>query len=186
MANISKKLHQQGIDLFRAEEYEAALDRFEEALQNESDARHMAEIYNDIGVTHKELEDYPAAYLALNEAMSRFTDLEDKKGQAQTLGNRAAVYEAEGLAEEAVETYKQSAAMLEEIGESEMAMYVWQAISQLRRSQGQYLAAIGAYEEGIENMPDSSIKKKILSQILKMPGSFLGGGGKKAEADDDA
>jgi tetratricopeptide (TPR) repeat protein len=185
MANNSHKLHQEGVKLFRSGKYEAALEKFQAALDSESDPKHLAEIYNDVGVTHKELEDYPAAYLALNEAMTRFTQLGDKKGQAQTLGNRAAVYEAEGLSEEAVETYKQSATIFEELGESELAMYVWQAVSRLRMKQGQYIAAIGAYEEGVENMPKDSFKAKILRQILKAPGSMIGGGGSNAQPEDE-
>jgi tetratricopeptide (TPR) repeat protein len=173
-----KKLHEQGVSLFRQGKYQAALEKFNEALQNVQDQpRSMAEIYNDMGVTYKQLENYPAAYQALDKAMQLFTELGDKKGQAQTLGNRASVYEAEGDPEEAVEIYKQSAALLEEIGETEMAMYVWQAISRLRTKQGQYIAAIGAYEEGIENMPEGSFKRKVLQQILKLPGSVLGTGG---------
>ncbi len=173
-----KKLHEQGVALFRQNKYQAALQKFNEALQNvEGQPRPTAEIYNDMGVTYKQLEDYPAAYQALDEAMKLFTELSDKKGQAQTLGNRASVYEAEGQLEKAVETYKQSATLLEEVGESEMAMYVWQAISRLRTKQGQYIAAIGAYEEGIENMPEGSFKRKVLQQILKLPGSMLGTGG---------
>jgi hypothetical protein len=57
-----------------------------------------------------------------------------------------------------------------------MAMYVWQAVSRLRMKQGQYIAAIGAYEEGVDNMPESSFKRKIMKQILKGPGRMLGGG----------
>lgn len=185
MASNSHKLHQEGVKLFRAGKYEAALSKFQAALDGESDPKHLAEIYNDVGVAHKELEDYPAAYLALNEAMTRFTQLDDKKGQAQTLGNRAAVYEAEGLAEEAVETYKQSAAIFEELGESEMAMYVWQAVSRLRMKQGQYIAAIGAYEEGVDNMPQSSFKAKIMRQLLKVPGSMIGGSGTGRQLEDE-
>ena len=89
MTTNSTKSHKEGITLFRAGKYAEALEKFEIALQSETDSKHIAEIYNDIGVTHKELEAYPAAYLALNEAMSRFTELADEKGQAQTLGNRA-------------------------------------------------------------------------------------------------
>jgi tetratricopeptide (TPR) repeat protein len=185
MADNSAKSHKEGVALFRAGKYAEALEKFEAALQGTTDPKQMAEIYNDMGVAHRELEDYPAAYLALNEAMSRFTEMGDEKGQAQTLGNRAAVYESEGLIEEAVETYKQSAAIFEEIGQSEMAMYVWQAASRLRMKQGQYVAAIGAYEEGVDNMPKGSLKGKILRQILKVPGSMLGGGGNPAETDDE-
>jgi tetratricopeptide (TPR) repeat protein len=121
------------------------------------------------------LEDYPAAHQALDEAMQRFTELADKKGQAQTIGNRASVYEAEEAFDQAIEHYKQSAAMLEELGESETAMYVWQAISRLRMRQKQYLAAIAAYEEGIDNMPEGSFKRKVLQKILKIPGGLMGG-----------
>jgi tetratricopeptide (TPR) repeat protein len=127
-----------------------------------------------MGVVYQQLEDYSAAHKALDEAETRFTALEDKKGQAQTLGNRAAIYEAEGLLDEAVDTYKESAKMLEEAGESDMAMYVWQAVSRLRTKQGQYIAAIGAYEEGVSKMPKSSFKRKVLERILKAPGSLLG------------
>jgi tetratricopeptide (TPR) repeat protein len=171
----SKKLHEQGIAFFRKAKFEAALQKFNEALQAaETQPKQVAEIYSDTGVTYKQLSDFPAAHQALDEAMTRFTQIQDKKGQAQTLGNRAAVFEAEARLDEAVETYKQSATMLEELGEGEMAMYVWQAISKLRTKQGQYIAAIGAYEEGIENMPQSSLKRKVLQQILKLPGGMLG------------
>jgi tetratricopeptide (TPR) repeat protein len=175
----AKELHEKGVALFRKGNFEAALTTLNEALASvTNDSHQSAEIYNDIGVTYKQLEDYPAAHQSLDEAWRRFTDLSDQKGQAQTLGNRAAVYEAEGALEHAVETYKQSVALFEAIGENEMAMYVWQAVSRLRANQKQYIAAIGAYEEGVENLPDHSLKKKILQQILKIPGGLLGNPGK--------
>ncbi len=181
-----KRIQEQGVALFRKGKYEAALEKFNEARQASADQpKQTAEIYNDLGVTYKQLGNYPAAHQSLDEAMTRFTQLQDKKGQAQTWGNRASVYEAEGRLEEAVETYKTSATMLEEVGESELAMYVWQAVSKLRTKQGQYIAAIGAYEEGIENMPAGSLKRKVLRQILKLPGSMLGLAGSGSETDAD-
>ena len=93
--------------------------------------------------------------------------------------------QAQGELEKAVETYKESATMLEDVGENEMAMYVWQAVSKIRTKQGQYIAAIGAYEEGIDNMPQSSFKRKILKNILKAPGSLLGGPSLSGGDDDE-
>ena len=180
----AKKLHEQGVSLFHKGNPDAALEKLKEALEATDDEQQAAEIYNDIGATYKQLEDYPAAYVALNEAMVRFEQLKNEKGQAQALGNRASVYEAEEMFEEAIETYKQSASMLEANGESEMAMYVWQAVSRLRMKQKQYVAAIGAYEEGVENMPDGSMKKKFLRGLLRMPGNMLGGGGANADTDE--
>jgi len=181
----SKQLQEQGVALFRKGKFEVALQKFNEALEAAADqTKQAAEIYNDMGVTHRQLADYATAHQALDEAMTLFTQLQDKKGEAQTLGNRASVYEAEGRLDEAVDTYKKSAAMLEEVGESEMAMYVWQAVSRLRTKQGQYIAAIGAYEEGIENMPKGSLKRKVLEQIMKLPGTVLGTSGKSNDTDE--
>jgi tetratricopeptide (TPR) repeat protein len=180
------QLHQEGINLFRRGNIDDAQKKLAQALEHVGeDTRKAAEIHNDLGVIYKQLEDYPAAHHALDEALSLFEKLDDKKGQAQTFGNRAAVLEAEGRLEEAVDLYKQSANLLEELGESEMAMYAWQAVSKLRTKQGQYIAAIGAYEEGVSNMPKRSFKRKVLEQILKAPGSLLGGAGKSEDTDDD-
>lgn len=171
----AKKLHGEGVALFRKGEPEAALEKLQAALPDaENNSRQQAEIYNDLGVVYRELEDYEAAHDALDQALERFLALNDQKGQAQTWGNRGAVLEAEEEYENAVDAYKQSAQMLEAIGEDEMAMYVWQAISRLRTSQGQYLAAIGAYEEGVDNMPEGSLKKKILKKLLGAPGRLIG------------
>ncbi|HMR64495.1 MAG TPA: tetratricopeptide repeat protein [Anaerolineae bacterium] len=172
----AKKSHDEAVNLFRQGQLEAARDKLQEALQLAADGtRQQAEIYNDLGVVYTQLQMYEAADEALDKAMEGFIALADRKGQGQTLGNLAALCQAEDELEEAVEIYKESAQILEEVGESEMAMYAWQAISKIRMKQGQYIAAIGAYEEGVENMPQSSFKRKILSQILKAPTKFIGG-----------
>jgi tetratricopeptide (TPR) repeat protein len=183
---LAKKLHEEGVALFRQGNLGAALQKLNDALQEANDgSRRQAEVYNDLGVAHSQLKDYAAAHQALDRAMDQFTALEDKKGQAQTVGNRAAVHEAEGLLDEAVDHYKESATMLEEVGENDMAMYVWQAVSRLRMKQGQYIAAIGAYEEGVENMPKSSFKRKVIEQILKAPGKLLGNPAKSDQSGQD-
>lgn len=186
MSNTAKKLHEEGIALFRKGKLEEALQKLQAALQQAGEgSRQAAEIYNDTGVVYSRLEDYDAAHAALDEAMDHFTTLADKKGEAQTLGNRASVFEAEELFDDAVETYKESAKLFEEIGENDLAMYVWQAISRLRMKQGQYIAAIGAYEEGVDNMPEGSFKRKVLKQILKGPGRILGAGSTVEEDDSE-
>lgn len=172
----AKKLHEDGVNLFRQGMFDEAHQTLQEALENaDDDSRQIIEIYNDLGVVHMQREDYEAAYEALNEALERFTKSEDRKGQGQTLGNLAAVLQAEGDLDGAVESFKMSASLLEEAGENDMAMYAWQAVSKIRVKQGQYIAAIGAYEEGIENMPANSFKRKVMRQLLKLPNRMLGG-----------
>ncbi|MDM8521233.1 tetratricopeptide repeat protein [Anaerolineales bacterium HSG6] len=178
MATSAKKLHEDAVALFREEDYDSAIEVFEAALESAADdPNRQALIYNDMGVTHKQLDDYSAAHTALDKAVELFEAQEDYKGLAQTVGNRAMVYEAEGELEDAVEHYRASAAKLEELGENEAAMYVWQALSRLRLKEKQYIAAIGAYEEGIENMPQGSFKRKVLQKLLKLPTNLINRGG---------
>jgi tetratricopeptide (TPR) repeat protein len=183
----AKDLHLAGIAQFRSGNMDGALSKLQEALPlAPENSRQQAEIYNDLGVVYRELEDYDAAFTSLDEAMAIFNQLEDAKGQAQTLGNLGALLEAEEDYETAVNSYKQSAKIFEELGESEMAMYVWQAISRLRTRQGKYIAALGAYEEGVQNMP-KGFKRSALEKILKAPGKLLGGASQlpPIEEDDD-
>ena len=77
---FAARLHKEGVALFRQDKFEEALQKLNEALQNTTeDSRRTAEIYNDLGVVYQNLEDYPAAHQALDEAEARFLALADEK-----------------------------------------------------------------------------------------------------------
>jgi tetratricopeptide (TPR) repeat protein len=182
----TRKLHQEAVRRFQAGDYAAAEQLLDEALARaraENDPALMAEVLNDLGVVQRQLGDHQAALAALQQAMEHFTSAEDNTGRARTLGNLAAVYESQEKFEEAVDTYKEAATVFEAVGETELAMYTWQAVSRLRMKQGQWIAAIGAYEEGVENMPERSLKRGFLTRLLRLPGKMLPG---SKDEDDDA
>jgi len=168
--------HKLGINHFRAGHLDDAAQAFDEALaavEAEDDRHKEAEILNDLGVTRRELGEWDQAEAALAKADVLFTSLGDVKGQAQVAGNLGSVLEGSQRYEEAAEAYRRSARMFEDIGESDLAMYAWQALSRLHMKHKQWLPAIAAYEEGIENMPDGSPKKGLLRRIVRMPGRWL-------------
>lgn len=187
MAKVSgNKLHKDGVALFRKKKYKPALEKFEKALDAAGDNQALvAMIHNDIGAVHIQLSNFEAAREALTESLAGFEDLDDEKGRAMTYGNYASLLENEGNFEEAVQAYKESATIFEELGEGDLAMYAWQAISRLRIKQKQYIAAIGAYEEGIDNMPENSFKRKMLQNLLRVPGNMMGGIGSTGDKDDN-
>lgn len=170
-------LQKEGVDAFRAGDYELALSKFEAMIEAAAEAGKLdkrAEALNDLGVIRKQLDDIPGALEALNEALAYYQEVDDERGEAQVLGNFGMVEEAAGQFDDAVQSYLDSAAIFEELGESEMAMYSWQALSRLRLKQKEWVGAISAYEEGISHLPDNSFKKKMLQQVLKFPYKFLG------------
>jgi tetratricopeptide (TPR) repeat protein len=176
--NDPVKLHALGITHFRAGRFAEAVQALSEAhkaAETAGDRQRVAEILNDIGVTRRELSEWGQAEAVLKEAYALFAELGSVRGKAQVMGNMGSVLEGDANYQEAADAYKQSAKMFEEIGDSDSAMYAWQALSRMRMKQGQWLPAIAAYEEGIENMPDRSLKKGLLERLLKLPGGLLRG-----------
>jgi hypothetical protein len=51
--------------------------------------------------------------------------------------------------------------------------------------QGRHIEAIGAYEEGVDNMPKGSFKRTVLQKILRMPGTLLGTGSSASDEPDE-
>lgn len=176
MVNL-EKLQKEGVDAFRAGNYELAEEKFLaliDAATAENNPAKVAEAHNDLGVVRKQLGDIDGALIALNFALNYYQSVDDERGEAQVLGNFGMVEEAAGKIEEAIQSYLDSAAIFEELGDSEMAMYSWQALSRLRLKNKDWINAIAAYEEGIAHLPDSSIKKKIVQTLLKTPQKLLG------------
>ena len=171
------KLQKEGVDAFRAGNYELAEEKFLaliDAATAANDPAKVAEAHNDLGVVRKQLGDIDGALIALDFALDYYQSVDDERGEAQVLGNFGMVEEAAGKYEDAIQSYLDSAAIFEELGDSEMAMYSWQALSRLRLKNKDWINAIAAYEEGIARLPDSSIKKKIVQTLLKTPQKLLG------------
>jgi tetratricopeptide (TPR) repeat protein len=172
------KLHALGITHYRAGRFRDAAQAFGDALaaaEASGDRARAAEILNDLGVTRRELAEWVQAEAALEKAYVIFAELGNVQGKAQVMGNMGSVFEGQERYEDAVEAYKESARMFEQIKDGDSAMYAWQALSRLRMKQGEWLPAIAAYEEGIENLPDRSLKKGLLKRILRLPGGLLRG-----------
>jgi tetratricopeptide (TPR) repeat protein len=172
------KLHALGITHFRAGRFTDAAHAFADAYaaaEATGNRQKAAEALNDMGVARRELAEWVQAEAALEKAYAMFAELGNAKGKAQVMGNMGSVLEGQARYDEAGDAYKQSAQMFEEIGDTDSALFAWQALSRLHMKQKQWLAAIAAYEEGVENMPDRSLKKGLLKRLLSIPGSFLRG-----------
>ena len=174
-----KTLHASGINHYRAARYAEAARAFDQAhaaAQAAGERRQAAEALNDVGVARRELGEWEAAEAALVEARDLFAGLEDGKGEAQAIGNLASVYQGRKDYPAAADAYREAARMFDQLGENEMAMYSWQALSRLHLDQKAWIPAIAAYEEGVGAMPDGSIKKGLLQRLVRLPGKwFLGG-----------
>lgn len=181
------RLHKQGIDHYMAGRYDDAARSFEEAAraaESSDDTRARAEALNDLGVTLRQLEGPDRALSTLQQAREIFASLGDQKGIAQAMGNIGSVYEDLEEPEKAAEAYRESAELFEELGEPDMAMHSRQALSRLHLKEKRWLAAIGDYEDGVDQMPDTSIKKKLIKSLFKLTDKILGVSGSDDDDDD--
>jgi len=171
-----EKLHEAGIKAFRAGNYELAQEKLLNLVHTaaeENNLAKVAEANNDLGVVRKQLNDTDGALEALHAALKYYQDIDDEHGEAKVLGNFGMVEEAAEKYEDAIQSYLDSATIFEELGDSEMAMYSWQALSKLRFKNKEWIAAIAAYETGIAHLPDNSFKKKMVQTLLKTPSKFF-------------
>ncbi len=170
------KLQQEGVKAFQSGNYKLAQSKFEAMLEvatKEDKPLKIAESLNDLGVTLKQLGNLEGALEALSRALKYYQDNDDELGEAKTLGNFGMIEEAAEKHEDAIQSYLDAASIFEELGETELATYTWQALSRLQLRKKEWISAIASYERGIANLPDNSVKKKIVQNILKAPGKFI-------------
>jgi len=171
-----EKLQKEGLEAFRDGNYELAQSKFEallEIAEAEGQPVKAAEALNDLGVTRKQLGDLDGAMEALRQALKYYQDNDDELGEAKTLGNFGMVEEAAEKYEDSIQSYLDAASIFEELGETELATFTWQALSKLQLRQKDWLNAIASYERGLDNLPDNSVKKKFVKNLLKAPGKFM-------------
>ncbi len=116
----ARKLYDQGIDDYRAGEYEKAVEALSQArdlFAEAGDRQAEAEALNDLGVVYVQMEEWEPAQAALQEALTIRQELEDRSGQGITLGNLGMLYERQEDTEQAIAVYEQAQAIFEELGE---------------------------------------------------------------------
>ena len=114
------------------------------------------------------------ALQAAENCAEKFAEAGDVKRRALALGNQAAALEALKRLDEALLVYQQSADLLKRIGESELRLYVMQAISKIQFRSGRQLQALASMQAGVEGLKKPTLKQRLLKRLLRLPLSALG------------
>jgi tetratricopeptide (TPR) repeat protein len=105
-----------------------------------------------------------------------FEQVGDHKSQGMVVGNLGALAESRNRNEQAVALYKQAIALFEVAGEADLAGETWRALSRLRMKQGQWFAALGAYDAGLAGVKHLTPTQRMLRRLLKTSRRLMGGG----------
>lgn len=174
----AKHLYEDGIDAYRAGEYEEALETLGQArdlFAGEGDQKAVGEVLNDIGVIYVQLEEWEEAKNVLDEALSSRIELEDRSGQGITLGNLGMMYARQGDEEKAAEAYEQAIEIFRELGEKGNEKAVARQLNKLKIRKGKFLDALGDYQEDLAAEEEPSGTQQVARKLFQFLGRLTGG-----------
>ena len=184
----ARHLYDEGIDAYRAGEYEEALAALLKARQlfaGEGLRKEESEALNDAGVVCIQMEDWEAAQTHLDEALTIRMALPDRSGPAVTLGHLGMLYDRQDQADTAIDAYEEAVAIFRDLGERGNEKAVARQLSKLKVQRGKFLEAMDGYREGLEEGEEASGKQKLARKLFQMLGVFGGGGGAISPEEDD-
>lgn len=178
------QLMQQGINLYQAEQFSAAVQVLQQAVavfRSEGDRRHQAQALNYLALVYQELGQWTLATSAIADSLKLLQT--QHNGQylpvlAQALNTQGHLQLAQGQAQKALETWQQATTAYDKIGDR--AGSIGSQINQI-----QALKALGLYRRALTNLnsvkqtlqqqPDSLIKTtglRSLGNVLRVIGDL--------------
>jgi tetratricopeptide (TPR) repeat protein len=184
----AKKLYDNGIDAYRAGEYDQALDALTQArdLYNRvGNQAGEAEALNDAGVVCIQMEQWDSAREYLLAALAIRQAQGDHPGEAITQGNLGTMYERAGEYAAAIHAYEQSATLFREIGEKGNEKAVARRLNKLKLKHGRVEEALGDYGAELAAEKELGAPQKMARQLFRLLGRLTGSGAADDEDDDD-
>lgn len=148
-----------------ASAFQAAAEAYEQA----GDPQMAAEMRNNQSVALLKAGEPEGALAACEGTEAVFAEAEDHYRQALALGNQAAALQEMKSYEEAESRYRQSAEILDSLGEHELRADVMRSISEIQLRTGRQLAAVASMHAGLEGVKKPTFKQRLVKKLLEMP-----------------
>jgi tetratricopeptide (TPR) repeat protein len=181
-------MQEQGIDAYRAGEYEEALEAFGQARNLSTEAglpEGEIEALGSMGVVCVELERWDDARQFLDEALSICEETGDQLNKAKILGNLGMLYARQDDAERAVEAYEQASAIFEELGETGYQKDIARQMSKLQLEKKSFFDAIFSYRDALPDEEDATGTQKMARKLFRLFGRLSGPVPEELEVEDE-
>lgn len=173
----AEQLKEEGSNAYQKKDFQSAgryFDAAARAFEAQNEPIKAAEMANNSSVAWLQGGDAEQALQAVQGTETVFAEAGEIRLQAMAIGNRAAALDALGRLDEAVILYEHSAALLEEIGESELRAYILQALSKIQFRTGRQFEALATMQAGVEGIQKPSLRQRIVKRLLRIPMRGLG------------
>jgi tetratricopeptide (TPR) repeat protein len=165
LAEEGKKAYQQGKYYEAATAFQASAKGYEAA----DDQLNAAEMLNNCSVALLKGKDPETALQAVEGTEQVFATAGDKKRQAMTIGNRAAVLEALKRYDEALLEYDRAAVLFKEIGEQELRVPIMKSIAALQLRTGKSLESLASFDASLGEVEGLSAWQRFWRKIARLP-----------------
>jgi len=171
-----QELSQQALAAYNSSEYHKAASIFASLAEDYTkvgENLNAAEALNNRSVALLKAGLADEALQAVLGTDQIFASAGDTKREAQALANQAAALEALKKNTEALNVYRHSAELLEQIGDKESLTYVMQSISGLQLRMGKQFDAMASMDAALASKKNLSLKERLLKKLLHMPFKML-------------
>ncbi len=154
---------------YQARDYSLASQLFSQAAAAYTglgDALMAAEMHNNRSVALLRLKDPQASLEAVQGTEKVFAEAGDFRRQGMALANRASALQALKRTQEAIESYKESADVLERSNQWEMRLEVMQWLSMLYLRKFKFYEAILALQSGLAGVKNPTPRQRFMKKIL--------------------
>jgi tetratricopeptide (TPR) repeat protein len=175
--STGNELKIRGTRLFQDKHYEEAAETFREAItafEAEENADQVAEMQVDLGLSLRNLEQYEDAIEEMQKGLEYFRNTDDTLREAKALGNMALAYAELDDKEQAETMYRTAAQIFHELGEDEAYGETMLALADMQFRSGDYMLAVGTFEEGLKFIRNKNHRQKMMKQLLVAKNAMMG------------
>lgn len=181
-------MQEQGIDAYRAGEYEEALEAFEQARNLSAETGYREgeiEALGSMGVVSVELERWDQARQYLDEAVSICDETGDQFNKGKVLGNLGMLYARQDDEERAAEAYEQAIAIFEELGETGYQKDIARQMSKLQLKRKSFFDAVFSYRDTLPDDEEATGTQKMARKLFRLFGRLSGPVPEEFEDEDE-
>ncbi|HAX79740.1 MAG TPA: Fis family transcriptional regulator [Cyanobacteria bacterium UBA11372] len=167
------RLFQQGLEQAGNNQFQAAIESFQQALKiyrEIGDRQSEANTLGSIGLAYDSLKQYQQAIEFYQQALAIARSIGDRRGEAASVGNLGVAYQSLGQHQEAIKLFQQALAMGRAIGDRRGEAASVGNLGMIYQTLGQHQQAIEFSSQSLtiaREIGDRSVEANSLNTLIK-------------------
>jgi len=127
-----------------------------------------------LGIIRRKQGRWEEALETLSEAQRVFVRLEDKKREAEVVGNLGGIHASRGEREEAIKQWRRAGSLFEELGDQQRQGETFLALGLALFKSSERQAGLATYQIGLQLLERPTLIQRITRWLLTLQTRILG------------